>query len=102
MHPYMLNRNAPFLSQSNAPPLPAIARRGLLRRIFGSIVHNWKRHRMIAALEAMDDHLLRDIGIHRSEILHVVDGLTARELSMPPVSPALQRDAARLRAGERA
>jgi len=101
MHPYMLNRNAPFLSQAHASPLPAIARPGLMRRIVRSIVHNWKRRRMIAALAAMDDHLLRDIGIYRHEIPHVVDGFTERELSMRPVSPALRRDATRRRAGER-
>ena len=41
----------------------------------------------------MDDRLLRDIGIDRSDIPRVVDGLTDRELSMRPVSSDAQVDA---------
>lgn len=41
---------------------------------------------MIAALEAMDDQLLRDIGIYRNDIPRVVDGLNDREFSMRPLA----------------
>ena len=41
---------------------------------------------MIAALEAMDDRLLRDIGIYRNDIPRVVDGLDDRELRMRPLA----------------
>ena len=46
----------------------------------------WQRRKMIAALEAMDDRLLQDIGIHRDEIPHVVDGFSDRELRMTPLA----------------
>ncbi len=41
---------------------------------------------MIAALEAMDDLLLRDIGIYRNDIPRIVDGLDDRELRMRPLA----------------
>ncbi len=41
---------------------------------------------MIAALEAMDDRLLRDIGIYRGDIPRVVDDLNDRELRMSPLA----------------
>ncbi|MBN8189996.1 DUF1127 domain-containing protein [Salipiger thiooxidans] len=47
---------------------------------------------MIETLRGMDDRLLRDIGIDRSDIPRVVDDLTDRELSMRPVSPDVQVD----------
>lgn len=40
----------------------------------------WERRRMIAALQSMDDRVLRDIGIRRSEIPSVVRGFTDEEL----------------------
>ena len=41
---------------------------------------------MIAILQAMDDHLLRDIGIERCDILRVVNGFTDRDLGTGPVA----------------
>ena len=48
---------------------------------------------MIKNLRGMDDRLLRDIGIDRSDIPRVVNALTDRELSMRPVSSDVQIDA---------
>lgn len=43
-----------------------------LRRAATKVIENWKRQRKVAAtvtqLSRLDDHTLRDIGLHRSEI----------------------------------
>jgi len=52
-----------------------------------SVVRSWQRRKMIAALSALDDHILHDIGIHRGEIELFVDRLDDRELRMIPVVP---------------
>ncbi|WP_415234271.1 DUF1127 domain-containing protein [Pseudorhodobacter sp.] len=61
---------------------------GLFTRLLGSVVTKWRRHRMIAAFEAMDDRLLDDIGITRGDIRDVVNSFDTRELQMVPVAPA--------------
>jgi uncharacterized protein YjiS (DUF1127 family) len=42
---------------------------GLLRRLWS----NWNARRSVAALEALDDHLLRDIGVTRAQVEAAVD-----------------------------
>ena len=42
---------------------------------------------MAAALEALDDRILLDIGIHRGAIRRVVDGFDDAELRMVPIAP---------------
>lgn len=59
----------------------------LLVQWWNSVIQTWQRQKMIAALGALDDHILRDIGIPRGEIERVVDGFNARELGMQPVAP---------------
>lgn len=59
---------------------------GGIRRGIAAAMRGWQRRKMIAALEAMDDRLLRDIGIYRGEIKNVVYGLDDRELRMSPVA----------------
>jgi uncharacterized protein YjiS (DUF1127 family) len=54
----------------------------------GVATRHWQRRKMIASLEAMDDWLLRDIGVDRADIRKVVDGFDARELLMIPLAPA--------------
>ena len=44
---------------------------------------------MIRALEALDDRLLRDIGLERGDIEDLVDSFDDRELRMVPLSPTL-------------
>lgn len=61
---------------------------GLFQRSLAGIARNWRRRKMTAALAAMDDRLLRDIGIYREDIRRVVDGFDDRELRMIPVAPS--------------
>ncbi|WP_146298862.1 DUF1127 domain-containing protein [Nitratireductor mangrovi] len=66
-------------------------RPGVVRRLVQTVVRNWQRRRMIAALRAMDDNLLYDIGISRNDIPRVVDSFSDRELGMRPVSLEVER-----------
>ncbi|MEY8117214.1 MULTISPECIES: DUF1127 domain-containing protein [unclassified Falsihalocynthiibacter] len=89
MHPYILNRNH-LTHRMNAAvvhPHRAPVRGGVLRRWLRSAIRSWKRRKMIAVLQAMDDRLLRDIGIFRYDIERVVDGIEERELGMVPFAP---------------
>lgn len=84
MHPYMFNPNILFLRPSSSSK--STKRPEALRRMVGAAFRNWERRKMIATLQRMDDRLLRDIGIDRSDIPRVVEGFSTRELSMRPVS----------------
>lgn len=64
-----------------------------LRRIGRDLVVAHRRRRMIAALEGMDDRLLRDIGLYRCNIREVVESFSERELTMRPVASPLARSA---------
>ena len=46
------------------------------RRVAGELTSAYRRHTLMRELEALDNHLLRDIGLHRSEIGSVVAELT--------------------------
>ncbi|MCR8828041.1 DUF1127 domain-containing protein [Pseudosulfitobacter koreensis] len=89
MHPYMFNPNILFLRPSSSSK--STKRPGALRRMAGAAFRNLKRRKMIATLQRMDDHLLRDIGIERSDIPRVVESFSTRELGMRPVSPDVAR-----------
>lgn len=88
MHPYLSHRN--YLSQREMDKLAyqngATDDGSFLVRWFNAAVRNWKRRKMIAALRAMDDRLLRDIGILRADIPRVAAGFSDRELGMVPVA----------------
>ena len=71
---------------------------GLVRRMFQSAIRKWRRRKMIAMLETLDDRVLEDIGIHRGDIPRVVDAFDDRELGMTPVGPAAARVEVRNRA----
>jgi len=79
------------------PPPRAASQRnrkpGAFRRWLRTTFLQWQRRKMIETLRGMDDRLLRDIGIGRSDIPRVVNGLTDRELSMRPVSSDVEIDA---------
>ena len=62
-------------------------RTSVILRWWQSAVQNWQRRKMIAALEALDDRTLLDIGVHRGEIRRVVEGFNAAELRMAPIAP---------------
>ena len=46
-------------------PASNSGRMNVLLRWWKSAVQNWQRRKMIAALEALDDRTLMDIGVHR-------------------------------------
>ncbi len=79
------------------PPPRAASQRnrkpGAFRRWLRTTFLQWQCRKMIETLRGMDDRLLRDIGIGRSDIPRVVNGLTDRELSMRPVSSDVEIDA---------
>ncbi|WP_168771091.1 DUF1127 domain-containing protein [Palleronia sediminis] len=93
MHPYLFFQNSPFGPRQNGAghdDLPRYTTRrgkGWLR----AAMRRWERRKMAAALHALPDHLLNDIGIRRGNIRLLVDDLDDRELSMRPVSPRLAR-----------
>ncbi|MDF1609328.1 DUF1127 domain-containing protein [Hoeflea sp. YIM 152468] len=72
----------------NFKPQEPRARLAIFRRLFRLVLRRWRRRKMIAALDALDDRLLRDIGIYRGDIKHLVKQFDDRELRMAPVSPA--------------
>ena len=49
-----------------------------IRRLFGAALRWYRINRTIDELSSLDDHVLRDIGLHRSEIGSVVRDLDAR------------------------
>lgn len=61
-------------------------------RWWQSAFRRWQRRKMIAALDALDDNTLRNIGFHRSEIEQVVDGLDEHELRMVPFAQERDHD----------
>lgn len=61
----------------------------LIQHWWSRAVHNWQRRKMIAALAALDDRMLLDIGLCRGQIEDFVDGLSSAELRMAPVAPDL-------------
>ncbi|HQU69022.1 MAG TPA: DUF1127 domain-containing protein [Albidovulum sp.] len=72
-------------SDSISGKAPAIS---FLLRWWKSAVRGWQRRKMIAALAALDDRILLDIGLCRGDIDDFVDGLSSAELRMVPVTPA--------------
>ncbi len=62
-------------------------RAGPVRRWLAAAMLRWQRGKMIATLDAMDDRILRDIGIDRADIPRIVDDLSDRELRMTPLAP---------------
>lgn len=89
MHPYMflgnyLTPSQPYKGNYRQRKSAVVT----LRQWLQSAARQWERRKMIAALEAMDDRLLRDIGIYRKDIPRVVDGLDDREIRMRPLAAA--------------
>ncbi len=79
LHPQ--DRIAPLLKQA-APDIehPRKLMRGL-QRWLGAALHSWKRHRMISALNSVNQNWLSDFGINRNFIDHSVDCVVAREIA---------------------
>lgn len=60
-----------------------------LQRWLSASLRKMHQRKMIAELHAMDDRLLRDIGLFRSDIARVVNGFDDAELRMAPVARPL-------------
>ncbi|WP_223866006.1 DUF1127 domain-containing protein [Salipiger aestuarii] len=87
----MFNANPPHRPRSHTSDYRP-RKTGGIRRWLQTEFRNWERRKMIETLRGMDDRLLRDLGIDRSDIPRVVDGFTDRELSMRPVSSDVEFD----------
>lgn len=89
MQPYLTHKKyfSPAQPNPRADRTDAKAGDGVLRQWLRSAVRRRQRNRLIAELHAMDDRLLRDIGIYRGDIRRVVDGFDDREMAMTPFAP---------------
>lgn len=71
---------------------------GVLRRVFQAIRKNMERRVAISELQAMDNRVLRDLGIYRGDIPRVVDGLSNNGRLRPQVAVAVVEPARREKA----
>lgn len=92
MHPYQPHQNpqpangVKLLANGHQPQ----AERASAGRWLHDVIRRWQRRKMIATLRAMDDRMLRDIGLARAEIPRVVEGFSSRELRMVPLASELE------------
>ncbi|WP_111467606.1 DUF1127 domain-containing protein [Cereibacter changlensis] len=63
--------------------------RTLMQSWLENAVRGWRRRKTVAALAALDDRMLMDIGIERGTIARFVDTLEDRELRMAPFAAAV-------------
>lgn len=61
----------------------------LMQRWLKNAVRGWRRRKTVAALAALSDRMLMDIGIERGTIAQFVDTLDDRELRMAPLGAAM-------------
>ncbi len=89
MHPYMTHHDYKI---SLFPEKSPLRDKSSLRRTLGRWVkaatQSYQNKRMVAALDALDDRILRDIGLTRGEIHGVVYGYDDLELGMTPTPGA--------------
>lgn len=62
----------------------------LMQRWLKNVVRGWRRRKTVAALAALSDRMLMDIGIERGTIAQFVDTLEDRELRMAPLAAAVR------------
>ena len=51
----------------------AKAVRGFIGGLFAAVARYWQKQRMIGELQALDDRLLKDIGLYRNDILRLAE-----------------------------
>ena len=94
MHPNQSHRQ--YLAQQHGRKVVGgdrvRAENGLIRRWLGAAFRHWQRRKMIATLEAMDDRILRDIGLIRGDIPRVVQGLLDLEPESAPTASAARAE----------
>lgn len=90
MHLNMFKPTPPHLP-ANRIPGQHNRKSGAFWEWFRTAFRNRERRKMIQTLQGMDDRLLRDIGIERSDIPRVVDVFTDREWAVRPVSPDVEQ-----------
>ena len=73
-------------SRYHLPELQGQSSTGIFSTWGRSAMRNWKRRRMIAELNRLDDWILQDIGIIRDQIPRLVESFCDRELDMAPVA----------------
>jgi len=61
-------------SPSSAISSPSLPRAGMLQHLWPALASFLERRRARRVLQSMDAHLLRDIGLHRSQIEAAVRG----------------------------
>lgn len=91
VHQTRLLLHHPFLQQA-AKARAAPKSGSSIRYWIGAVVRNWQRRKMIAALHALEDRTLRDIGMERCDIEEVVEMFNERELCMVPLEPSDQAE----------
>jgi uncharacterized protein YjiS (DUF1127 family) len=67
MTPFELSHNTPAAHGQSLPVR-------LARSLASAIAHRWAERRAIAELRELDNHMLRDMGVSRSEIGAAVRG----------------------------
>ncbi|GHE89932.1 hypothetical protein GCM10016455_07800 [Aliiroseovarius zhejiangensis] len=86
MHPILFHHNLlvlrPDWTETNI--VSESEKGGFLRRWWRTAIRSWKRRKLIAALQKLDDRGLRDMGISRKDIGRIVDALHDRDLGMVP------------------
>ncbi|WP_204355278.1 DUF1127 domain-containing protein [Roseovarius amoyensis] len=86
MQPILSHRNGQRQSQLNlrALAMEPQAGSGVFGQWLRAAIRQRQRRRMIAALQALDDRTLRDIGLYRGDIPRLVAGFSDCELGMRP------------------
>tara|TARA_R100000935_G_C2839237_1_gene170082 strand:- start:1924 stop:2220 length:297 start_codon:yes stop_codon:yes gene_type:complete len=79
MYAYLLTYYTSFKSAHPVPRprKPRATGLGLLRRGLCAAIRGWQCQRTIAALQQLDDQLLRDIGLYCSDIPKVITDMDA-------------------------
>jgi len=93
MHPYLINKSHiyPALPYARTHRKRDDVDGGTLRQLWRSFVRRRKRNKLMDAFHALDDRLLRDIGILRGEIHSIVHGFDDQELGMVPVAASVSQ-----------
>ncbi len=86
MHPDISPRTPLF------PVTPAMMPRfSGLRRLMSAVMRTWQRRKMIATFEAMDDWMLKDIGLRREDIVRTVNSFDEMRIARRTPERAMSR-----------